>query len=43
MKDPTVYWVGALTLIALALYLWIVAARRAVTAYRVSNGTMECI
>jgi len=43
VKDLTVYWVGALTLIALALYLWIVAARRTVTAYRFSNGTMECI
>jgi len=43
VKDPTVYWVGALTLIAFALYLWIVAARRTLTAYRFSNGTMECI
>jgi hypothetical protein len=42
-KDLTVYWVGALTLIASVLFLWIVAARRAVTAYRFSNGTMECI
>ena len=42
-KDLTVYWVGALTLIAAVLFLWIVAARRTVTAYRFSNGTMECI
>jgi hypothetical protein len=42
VKDLTVYWVGALTLIALALFLWIVAARRTVTAYRFSNGMMEC-
>lgn len=42
-KDLTVYWVGALTVIALALFLWIVAARKTVTAYRLSNGTMECI
>ena|ERR1700733_3670672 len=26
-----------------AFLLWIVAARRTVTAYRFSNGTMECI
>ena len=43
VKDLTVYWVGALTVIALALFLWIVAARKTVTAYRLSNGTMECI
>ena len=43
VTDLSVYWVGALTLIALALYLWIVAARRVVTVYRFSNGTMECI
>jgi len=42
-KDLTVYWVGALTLIAAVLFLWIVAARRTVTAYRFSNGTMECV
>lgn len=42
-KDLTVYWVGALTLIAAVLFLWIVAARKVVTAYRISNGTMECI
>jgi len=42
-KDLTGYWVGALTLIALVLFLWIVAARKTVTAYRFSNGTMECI
>jgi hypothetical protein len=42
-KDLTVYWVGALTLIASVLFLWIVAARKTVTAYRFSNGTMECI
>jgi hypothetical protein len=43
VKDLTVYWVGALTLIAAVLFLWIVAARKVVTAYRISNGTMECI
>jgi hypothetical protein len=43
VKDLTVYWVGALTVIAFAFYLWIVAARKTVTAYRFSNGTMECI
>jgi hypothetical protein len=43
VKDLTVYWVGALILIALTLFLWIVAARRTVTAYRFSNGRMECI
>ena len=43
VKDLTVYWLGAVTLIALVLFLWIVAARRVVTAYRFSNGTMECI
>ena len=32
VTDLTVYWVGALTLIASALFLWIVAARRTVTA-----------
>ena len=32
-----------MTLIAFALFLWIVAARKTVTAYRFSNGTMECI
>jgi hypothetical protein len=42
-KDLTVYWVGALTLIAAVLFLWIVAARKVVTAYRFSNGSMECI
>ena len=42
-KDLMVYWVGAVTLIAAVLFLWIVAARKAVTAYRISNGTMECI
>ena len=42
-KDLTVYWVGAVTLIAAVLFLWMVAARKAVTAYRISNGTMECI
>ena len=42
VTDLTVYWVGALTLIASALFLWIVAARRTVTAYRFSNGTMQC-
>jgi hypothetical protein len=42
-QDLTVYWVGALTLIAAVLFLWIVAARKVVTAYRISNGTMECI
>jgi len=31
------------TLIAAVLFLWIVAARKVVTAYRISNGTMECI
>jgi len=43
VKDLTVYWVGAVTLIAAVLFLWIVAARKVVTAYRISNGTMECI
>ena len=43
VKDLTVYWVGALTLIASALFLWIVAARKTITAYRFSNGTMECL
>jgi hypothetical protein len=42
-KDLTVYWVGAVMLIAAVLLLWIVAARKVVTAYRFSNGTMECI
>lgn len=42
-KDPTIYSIGAVILIALVLYLWIVAARRTVTAYRFSNGTMACI
>ena len=42
-SDLTVYWVGAATLTAAVLLLWIVAARRTVTAYRFSNGTMECI
>ena len=32
-----------MTLIAAVLFLWIVAARKVVTAYRISNGTMECI
>jgi hypothetical protein len=35
--------VGALTLIAAVLFLWIVAARKVVTVYRISNGRMECI
>jgi hypothetical protein len=43
VKDLTVYWVGAVTLIAAVLFLWIVAAQKVVTAYRISNGTMECI
>jgi hypothetical protein len=43
VKDLTAYWVGAVALIVAVFVLWIVAARRAVTAYRFSNGTMECI
>ena len=43
VKDLTAYWVGALTLIVAVLILWILAARKAVTAYRFSNGEMECI
>jgi len=39
VKDLTAYWVGAVALIAAVLFLWIVAARRAVTVYRFSNGT----
>jgi hypothetical protein len=42
-KDLTVYWVGALMLIASTLFLWILAARRTVTAYRFSSGKLECI
>jgi hypothetical protein len=43
VQDLTFYWVGALTLVAAVLFLWILAARKVVTAYRFSNGTMECI
>jgi hypothetical protein len=43
VQDLTVYWVGALTLVAAVLFLWILAARKVVTAYRFSNGTMECV
>ncbi len=43
VKDLTLYWVGAVTLIVLVLFLWIVAARKTVTAYRFSKGTMACM
>lgn len=43
ITDLKVYWVGALTVIAFVLFLWIVAVRKTVTAYRFSHGTIECI